>query len=149
VSPARSPSERGDTLVELLTTIGLMSLAIVFIIGGIGEAAMLSGVHRNQADTSASLTSAAEYLSGQKYVACSSAASPSAAAAFNGLLAGWAPTALDQHDVTVPTVVKVTDTSGNDCTGLATDPGLEMVWLQASSNNTKVTQTLYLVKGNR
>jgi hypothetical protein len=51
--------------------------------------------------------------------------------------------------VLTPVVFRVTDTSGGLCTARSTDPGLEMVWLQATGGGGRVTQTMYLIKGDR
>jgi len=153
--------QAGDTLVELLVTVVLMSIAIVAIIGGIAQAVELSGLHRNQTDVSAALVSASEYLKAQPYAPCcsvtSGCASAPAATTLTDDLAALTnvPNAFGltngqvESDVANPVVYQVTDTNGTDCGTLPTDPGIEMVWLQATSNSGKVTQTMYLIKSDR
>ncbi|HUZ43508.1 MAG TPA: hypothetical protein VMU63_03835 [Acidimicrobiales bacterium] len=147
--------QAGDTLVELLVTVALMSIAIVGIIGGIAEAVQLSGLHRNQTDVSAALVSASEYLKAQPYAPCcsvsSGCASTSAATTLGNDLDTFNQTfGQVESDVPNPTIYQVTDITGTkNCDSMSTDPGIEMVWLKATSNSGKVAQTMYLIKADR
>jgi Tfp pilus assembly protein PilV len=43
------PSERGDSLIELMISITIMAIAVVAIVGGIATSIMMSDIHRKQA----------------------------------------------------------------------------------------------------
>jgi hypothetical protein len=59
---ARLSSEAGETLAELLVTIAILGVAIVAIVGGLGDAILASTVHRSHATADAAARSAAEKL---------------------------------------------------------------------------------------
>jgi hypothetical protein len=54
--------EAGETLAELLVTIVLLGIAIVAIVGGLGDAILSSNVHRGHASAGALARSTAECL---------------------------------------------------------------------------------------
>lgn len=155
-SSERPDPEAGDTLIEIIIALALMALTVVTIIGAIGAAVSLSVVHRGQTDVSAALVSASELLTSESYVPCdcptlpttpcASGSSSSTAATFNDDLGALS---LAQQDVTAPVVVQVTNVGGADCSTLPADPGLEMVWIQATGGGGRVTQTMYLIKADR
>jgi type II secretory pathway pseudopilin PulG len=58
----RSRGEAGETLVELLVAIAILSVAIIVIVGGLGNAIFASNVHRNHATAGAVARNAAEAL---------------------------------------------------------------------------------------
>jgi type II secretory pathway pseudopilin PulG len=167
-NPRRLRDEAGDTLVEIVVTVMIMSVAVVGIIAGIASAISLSGLHRSQADVSAALVSAAETVKATGYIGCCNPATGGTnncnsdpVGTLNTLLSNTQVNSTGaplESDVAVPSVKSVTDVSGKSCTGLsndpgtgsglATDPGIEMVWLQATSNTGKVTQNLYVIKGD-
>lgn len=145
----RAADQAGDTLIEIVVTVMIMSVSVVGIIAGIATAIALSGVHRSQADVSAALVSAAEAVKANGYVNC---CNPSTGGSSNcdsdptGTLQNLlANSGQQESDVPVPTVKAVTNTAGTACTTLSSDPGIEMVWLQATSGTGKVTQNLYVV----
>lgn len=149
----RPRGEVGDTLVEIVVTVMIMSVAVVAIIAGIASAISLSGLHRSQADVSAALVSAAETIKAQGYDGCCKFVStastphcdPDPASTFNAVLTAAGQ---QESDVAIPTVTAVTNTGGAACTSLPADPGIEMIWLQAASNSGKVVQSLYVVKAD-
>ncbi len=71
--PARSP-DGGETLLELLVALAIMSVAVVAIVGGLVVAIMMSDVHRKQATAGAAVRDYAETIEnavvGGGYVAC-------------------------------------------------------------------------------
>lgn len=139
--------EAGDTLIELVVTVVLMGLAIVGIIAGIGSAVSLSETHRSQADVSAALTSASEFLKAEPYQNC---LNNDALNTYKGDLSTNFASAYPQTeaDVSTPTVTAVTNTSGGDCSTANPDPGMEIVTIQATSLSGRVTQIVYLIKAN-
>lgn len=151
----RARGESGDTLLEVIISLALMGIAVVTIISSIASAVSLSVVHRGQTDVSAALVSAAEYLKSESYAPCCGTAGcggvqnvtpPDPQQTFGDDLQHLA---LAQQDVTAPVVYRVTDASGSPCSGLSSDPGLEMIWIQATGGGGRVTQTMYVIKGER
>ena len=147
--------EAGDTLIELLVTVVLMSVAVVAIIGGIAAAVELSGLHRSQADVSAALVSTSEYLKAQQYVPCctTTGSAPCTTTGAVDTVTGDLSTFTSTYgqiegDVPNPTVTQVTDLSGDSCDNLPTDPGIEMIWLQATSSSGKTSETQFVVKAD-
>jgi type II secretory pathway pseudopilin PulG len=69
-------SDRGETLLELLVTISIMSIAVVAIVGAIATSIRLSDVHRKQTVARGYLTAFAESIqvgmasSTSGYIAC-------------------------------------------------------------------------------
>src|SRR5204862_2610228 len=57
-----SRGEAGETLVELLVAIAILGVAIVVIVGGLGNAILASNVHRNYATAGTVARNAAETL---------------------------------------------------------------------------------------
>lgn len=53
-------SEAGETLVEVMMTVAIVSIAFVSIIAGIGASLRFSGTHRSSANASVALLAAAE-----------------------------------------------------------------------------------------
>jgi type II secretory pathway pseudopilin PulG len=62
VSAPSFRAERGETLAELLVTIAILGIAIVAIVGGLGDALLASNVHRSHATADTVARSAAETL---------------------------------------------------------------------------------------
>lgn len=147
---SKGRGEAGDTLIELLVTVAIMGLAIVFIVGGIAQAAMLSGLHRDQADVSAALASAAEYVKSLPYQPCGVGADPTPALEAD-VTSWWSDLDAAQADVAAPAVTAATSLDGTACSSanLTADPGIELITVKDSSADGRVTQVLYLAKGDR
>lgn len=75
--------EAGVTLVELLLTVVIMSIAFVGILGALGTAVMVGDQHKREATAETIVTSWAESLKGATYVACAQS-NPA-----NSGVAGW------------------------------------------------------------
>lgn len=56
----RSKREAGETLVEVMMTVAIVSIAMVSIISGLGAAIRFSGTHRSSANAGVALVAAAE-----------------------------------------------------------------------------------------
>jgi type II secretory pathway pseudopilin PulG len=74
VGLANQPDDRGETLLELVISLMIMSIAVVAIIGGIGTSIKMSDIHRKQATAGAAVRSYAEavknYVAAGNYVSC-------------------------------------------------------------------------------
>ena len=134
-------SERGDTLVEVLMTIAILAVAFVGILAGLATAIRLSGIHRGQANADVVLTSAAESVKKQTYVACPGVVLTSYTPTTGVTLpSGWS-----SSNVTVTAVQKWNGTSFQaSCP--ATDQGLELVTITAATPDGKSTESIDVVK---
>ena len=145
----RLRDEAGDTLVEIVVTVMIMSVAVVGIIAGIASAISLSGLHKSQADVSAALVSAAEVIKSHGYEPCCSSTSqcpdPSSSSGPFAAALQTAGIAAQESDITSLTVAAVTNTAGTACTSVPNDPGIEMVQVRATSDTGKVVQSIYVV----
>ena len=143
----------GETLIELLMTVAIMSVAFVSIIGAIYSAIVQTRIHHDQTDVLAALTTAAEVVKDTSYTACASldpSGQGSASSNYTDAISDYFNEfPLAQGDVGVPTVVSVVaDTSGaTTCPTNTFD--LELVTLTVSSNDGHVTYSLQVVKGDR
>jgi len=63
---ARLRSEAGESLAELLVAISILGLAIVVVVGALGNAIFASNVHRNYATAGTVARNAAETLKDRK-----------------------------------------------------------------------------------
>jgi type II secretory pathway pseudopilin PulG len=63
---SRGHSEAGETLAELLVALAILGIAIVVIVGGLGNAIFASNVHRNYATAGTVARNAAETLKDRK-----------------------------------------------------------------------------------
>jgi len=62
----QAPSaDRGDTLVEILVALAILSIGIVALVGALGTNATTTIVNRSQSQASATLLAAAEYVKGR------------------------------------------------------------------------------------
>src|SRR5262249_1945567 len=84
-TPAMSTKDdRGETLVELIVALAIMSTAVIALVGGIGTSVRASDIHRKQTKSQAYLrafaenveASVASYPTG--YLECAAGSSPAA-----------------------------------------------------------------------
>ena len=71
----RTRGQRGETLVELLATLVLMSTAIIAVLGGIGVAITASDRNNKEVNSLSVVRNYAEAVAAAKYVPCATAAS--------------------------------------------------------------------------
>jgi prepilin-type N-terminal cleavage/methylation domain-containing protein len=83
----RRRSDRGITLLEILITVALMSIAFASVLGGMGLFLKTEGVQRTTARLDVDLRTYTEQLLDVAYVNCATAASYSAIAAPAGYAA--------------------------------------------------------------
>jgi Tfp pilus assembly protein PilV len=94
-APARAATargQRGETLLELLVSVSIMSIAFVGIIAGIGTTFIASDSHRQDATAEGVLRSYAERMGDATdvaYVDCATAASYPSPTGFALPAAGW------------------------------------------------------------
>jgi type II secretory pathway pseudopilin PulG len=60
--PDPETGDRGETLIEILVAVMIMGIAVVVLIGGVGTAVRMSGIHRQQAKADAYVRAFAEAL---------------------------------------------------------------------------------------
>jgi type II secretory pathway pseudopilin PulG len=133
--------DRGETLLELLIALTIMSIAVVAIVGGLLAGVAVSDIHRKQSTAGAAVRDYAEgvekFVAGTGYAPC---AAPSA----------YAP-GVSGIDFTAPSgytasVVGVRYWSGTAwTTGPCVDIGLEELTLQVASSDTRASERLVVV----
>jgi type II secretory pathway pseudopilin PulG len=132
--------ERGDTLLELVVAVAIMSVALVAILGAFATAILISGIHRQQATASAYVRSYAEAIENEV------AASPS------GYKANCAPGYASGF--TVPAGYSATITAVSFWNGsafpsgacnAASDLGVQRVSLRVASANGRAAETLDVI----
>lgn len=132
--------DRGETLLELLIAVAIMSIAVVAIIGGLVAGVAVSDIHRKQSTAGAAVRDYAEtvekYVAGAGYTSC---ATPSA----------YAPGTVGF--TTIPTgytaaAVTVRYWSGTAWTaGPCTDLGLQELTIKVASSDTRASEQLVVV----
>ncbi len=66
----RQTSEAGESLIEVLVAVVILGLGVTALLGGMATAVFGSAVHRNQADVSAVMTAAGEWVKQADYITC-------------------------------------------------------------------------------
>jgi hypothetical protein len=143
----RIGDDRGESLVELLVAIAIMSTAVVALLAGLATAVAISGTHRKQAAAGAQVRTFAEAVeravnnSPSAYVDCAGeAAYESVFTAEPGYARRvvdvwyWRPSS--PFDPTNPGAFV------DRCT---TDSGVQRVTLQVSSNDNRATETVDVI----
>jgi type II secretory pathway pseudopilin PulG len=131
--------DRGETLLELLIALTIMSIAVVAVVGGLVAGVVVSDVHRKQATAGAAVRDYAEhvekYVAGAGYTAC---AAPSAYAP--GAVGFTAPSGY------AATAVTVRYWSGAAWTaGPCADIGLQELTVQVASTDARVAERLVVM----
>jgi prepilin-type N-terminal cleavage/methylation domain-containing protein len=60
MAPGETRADRGETLLELLVALAIMSVAVVALVGGLGTSIVMSDIHRKQATAGMILRNYAE-----------------------------------------------------------------------------------------
>ena len=134
--------QRGDTLVEILMTIVIIGIAFTGILAGLATSSRMSGIHKQQANADVVLTSAAESVKKQTYVACPLVALTSYSPTSGVTLpSGWSAS-----NVTITSITKWNGTSFQaSCP--AVDQDLQIVTIQVvTPTNPSTTETIEVVK---
>jgi type II secretory pathway pseudopilin PulG len=121
----RLTDDSGETLLELIIAVAIMSIAVVAIVGGLFTSVLLSGAHRKQATAGALARDYAETIenavAGGGYVACAGADSYPAYSPGSGFTAS---------------VTRVEYWTGSTwSTNCSPDTGLERLTLQVASTD--------------
>ena len=144
-------AEEGVTLIELLISVVILSIAVVGVVGAMGALTSSSALNRYQADVGSTVRSAAETVKNDGYAPCAgfTVGSPSPYALPT---VGPGPHIIVPNDVNPPTVVQVTDLSGTSiywpvqipskCP--ATDPGLQLVEVSDVAMSNGVTEDQWI-----
>lgn len=90
----RENRARGDSLIEVLITVGIVGLGIVAIITAAGATSQMSGISRVGSHADQLLVRYAENLIAVPYAACSSGTPPYAAAAVSAIPSTNLPTGI-------------------------------------------------------
>jgi type II secretory pathway pseudopilin PulG len=133
------------TLIEILIAMVVLALGVVAVLSALTVLAASSFIANERADVGAALRSASEAVKGANYVSCKATpkASYTAAAATVPL-----PTFNKKAAVKTPTVVAVTKGTGASLVACPSDPGLQRVELQVTSQDGKTNEHLWVVKLN-
>lgn len=131
--------DRGETLLELLISLAIMSIAVVAVVGGLVTSIAVSDIHRKQSTAGAAVRDYAEnvekHVAGTGYTAC---AAPSAYAP--GAVGFTAPSGYTASAVTVR-YWSGTAWAASPCT----DVGLQELTVQVASSDNRATERLVLV----
>ena len=135
-------SDRGETLLELVVAVMIMSIALVAVVSSVGVGILVSDIHRKQATAGAYVRDFAETIqnavAGGGYVECAGTAS-------YGSPAGFTPPSGYTNSVLA---VKYWNGTGWQ-PGCATDTGLQQLTLEVRSDDTRtaaqVTERLVVV----
>lgn len=141
--PSKS-TDGGESLIELLMAITIMSLAVVAVVGSLVTGVMVSDVHRKQTTAGATLRNYAESIESSVAAATTaytSCATPAAYATPTGFTAPAGYTA----SVTAVRYWKGVPTLSFSTTCGSPDSGVQKVSLRVRSNDGRATETLDLV----
>ena len=131
--------DRGETLLELLIALAIMSIAVVAIVGGLLAGVTVSDIHRKQASAGAAVRDYAEsvekYVAGTGYTSC---AAPSAYAP--GAVGFPVPSGYTASAVTVR-YWSGTAWAASPCA----DIGLQELTIQVASTDTRATEQLVVM----
>ncbi len=136
---AQADHERGESLLELLIALAIMSVAVVAVVGGLLTSILTSDLHRKQSTAGAAVHDYAEVV--EKYVVGATYTSCAAPSAYNPATVGYtAPTGY------TASAVAVRYWSGTAwTTSPCTDVGLRELTLQVASSDTRASEQLVVV----
>jgi type II secretory pathway pseudopilin PulG len=141
--------EAGDTLVELLVTIVILGIAVVGIIGALGNATLSSDLQRRSADGDTVLRSFAAYVLSKPYVPCNPSP-PTLTSYSSGFVvaapvAGYAPsvTAVEYWNGNVP--LDASSSFSGSCASTG-DKGLQVVRLSVTTPGGRGSQSISVYK---
>jgi len=137
-------SEGGESLLELIVAVAILGLGVVALLGGLTTAVFGSALNRSQADVSAVLTAASEQVKAATYMTCAVQATYLGSFTYPGWT-GPAPVfGIDDWNGAffVPRVAGASTCAQLENLGYRQ----QRVTLTVSSPNTRVSQTLTVVK---
>jgi hypothetical protein len=134
----RWSDDRGESLVELLFAIAIMSTAVVAMLAGLATAVVVSDTHRKQASAGAQVRTFAEAVekavnnAPSAYVDCATTASYGSVYTAE---AGY-----------TAQIVAVRYWNGSSfSTACGTDPGVQRVTVQVASNDNRASETIDVI----
>lgn len=136
--------DRGESLLELIIAVTIMSIAVIAVAAGIGTAVLVSDIHRKQATAGATVRDYGEAIQHRVanggYVACASAASYASPPGFV-VPQGYSASV-------VPGSVRYWTGSGwqSSCTA---DKGLQRLALRVGSSDNRAVEELVIVVRKR
>jgi Tfp pilus assembly protein PilV len=138
----RRSDDRGETLIEVVMSMTVMSIAVVALVGGLATAIIMSDMHRKQAKAGAYLRAYTEFIETKMAASPSAYAACGTKATYNAYV--YTPSDATFH-ATVEDVSYWDGTSAfvGSCT---TDPGVQKLTLHVYSDNPRaVNEILSLV----
>jgi type II secretory pathway pseudopilin PulG len=136
------PDDKGETLLELLIAVVILSIAVVAIVGGIGVSVMMSDIHRKQTTAGAYAKDYAEAIestvAGGGYVSCVTGTSypvPTSLAS-DPVYTGYSAALV---------VTSVRYWNGTGWQPTCVDKGVEMLTVRASSSDQRATEQVVVV----
>ena len=140
----RARGQRGETLIELLATIVIMSIAVVAVVTGIGVAITASDTNNKQVTSLTVASNYAEAIAAAKYVPCATTAN---------YLPGSNVTYTPPANFTVSIVGNITyydGTSSAPAAWVATcpspDKGAQRMTIRVVSSDNRADRSLEIVK---
>lgn len=125
--------DSGETLLELLVAISIMSIAVVAVVGGLTTALMMSDIHRKQATAGVALRNFAETI----HRTVESGGYPAGCAA---LSVSFAPPAGFSSSIT-----KMSYWTGSGWSGsCSADTGLRQLTLRVASSDSRAVEQLVI-----
>jgi type II secretory pathway pseudopilin PulG len=137
----RSESDRGETLLELLIALTIMSIAVVAVVGGLLSGVAVSDIHRKQSTAGAAVRDYAENV--EKYVAGTGYTSCAAPAAYSPVAVGYSAAVPPGYTASAVAVRYWSGTAwvASPCA----DVGLQELTIQVASSDTRATERLVVV----
>jgi type II secretory pathway pseudopilin PulG len=144
VGLAESAHDRGETLIELLVAVLIMSTAVVAVVGGLGTAILMSDIHRKQSIVAADLNAFAAAIQGAVatspgYIDCATGS--------GGARPYPSYTPDPGYQADIPQVRywnATTSTFTTSCT-LGSDPGAQLLTLHVRSSDGRVDRSINIV----
>jgi prepilin-type N-terminal cleavage/methylation domain-containing protein len=135
----RSRSDRGETLVEVLVALVIMSIAAVAILTGIGLSVKAADINRKEATGGAYVRSWAEaiqrHVGAGNYVACAGSGAYAPGAVGFTVPSGYTATASTAKSVSATGVA----------TACSTDSGAQLVTLSLATPDARANETLAII----
>jgi prepilin-type N-terminal cleavage/methylation domain-containing protein len=128
---AAAPIDRGETMIELLVALAIMSVAVVVLAGGLGTAVTISDIHRKQATAGLVVRNYAEFVT--------------SAVAAGGYPASCVPLAIGYAAPTGYTASIVSQsywTGSGWSAACSTDTGLRQLTLQVAGPDGRASEQL-------
>ena len=133
--------DRGETLLELLIALTIMSIAVVAVVGGLLAGVAVSDIHRKQSTAGAAVRDYAENV--EKYVAGTGYSSCAAPSAYSPAAVGYSAAVPSGYTAAAVAVRYWSGTAwvASPCS----DVGLQELTIQVASSDTRAAERLVLV----